>query len=613
MPAVPTIRKAMIIIAVSDYAGAYTRLPGTQTSAARLAKWANDPSPGRNYTVLEITDAANKPVTVDRLRKEIDGLLTTTIIDRLVVYFAGHGLVRSATDQFWLLTNAAQDRREGVDLMPFIDGLKRYNIGASSPHLSKGQLCIIADACRDTSRNAISFTGDPILTSAAKASPLDTDMFLATTLGDFAYQPAAVAGGLASCLFSDVLCEALEGGVPNVIDASHAFGKVIDNQKLATYLDDEVPKMAKKYKEKMTPDTISGLRRDFNFYDLIPPAPSDNDGVPANDSSFVTNFTTGLLHPTPGKRIIRDDTALGLAPAERRSSGFGHVIDRGADLMEKLGVRPRSTGAVISEFDERVALPKAATQYLAVKGYRWKFLPESIHPAPQLFVRQRDYWTIAPVYPHSVTVLQPWNPGDVLVNTRDAMRETDWDSALSSSGAASRWEPRRMKDAIRAADQLRFGKERQPLHADQAGYIYHMVGDTDNIMRTAHYMAQVGFLTCDLACLAATDLRWSFGEYGWEIHADLPAVEREDDPLRPNFANTAMDAKLNVPVNTLFPVFRQGWRRMAELPFDTMPDVLRQLAHMTEGYAAVALPDSAMPIIQEYFSYMIRDLTQEEI
>lgn len=605
----------MIVIAVSDYAGAYKQLPGTLTSAARLATWARDPSPGRNYQVLEITDAGNKPVTVDRLRKEIETLLTSTFIDRLVVYFAGHGLVRSATDQFWLLTNAAQDRREGVDLMPFIDGLKRYGIGASNPELKRGQLCIIADACRDTSRDAIHFVGDPILTSAARSKPLDTDMFLATTLGEYAYQPAAVSGGAASCLFSDVLCDALEGTVPDVIDANHTFGAVIDNQKLANYLDDEVPKRAMKYNEQMIPDTISGLRRDFNFYDLLPQAQVKDEAQPSHEA-FSESPSSGLdfaFEPSalPAiKRVARKDSALEPAPTGRRSIGFDHVTDRGRDLMANLDVGLRRTGAVVSEFDERVALPETSEQYLSVEGNRWKFLPNSAHPAPQLFVRQRDYWTLAPIYPYSVTVLQQSNPGDVLVNTRDEVRGIDWDTTLSSSLTTSRFDNRSMKDALRAADQLRFGKERQPLHADQAGYIYHMVGDTDNIVRTAHYMAETGFLTCDLACLAATELRWSRGETGWEIRADLPAVERDDDPLRPDFANTAMEARYNVPVNTLFPAFRQGWRRMAELSYDSMPDAMRQLAHMTEGYVAVVLPDSAIPIIQEHFSYVIHDLTR---
>lgn len=608
MPAAPTIRKAMIIIAVSNYAGAYPQLPGTLTSSARLANWARDPAPGRNYKVLEITDAANKPVTVDRLRKEIEGLLTTTIIDRLVVYFAGHGLVRSATDQFWLLTNAAQDRREGVDLMPFIDGLKRYDIGVSSQHLMKGQLCIIADACRFTGSDAISFTGDPILTSAAKAKPMDTDMFLATTLGDFAYQPTAVSGGVASCLFSDVLCEALEGGVPSVIDAYHAFGTVIDNQKLATYLDDEVPKRAKKYNENMTPDTISGLRRDFNFYDLLPPVTLRTDQVPAGDACVAANLKRDQPQSEPGRRIVPNISDRDPGVVQKRSTRFS-----GSDfLMEELGSIPRSAGVVVSKFDKQVALPEMAMEHLVVNGSRWMFLPRIAHPAPQLFVRQRDFWTLAPVYPYSVTLLQPQHPGDVMVNTQNESGETDWDSTLSSSVANSPREHRSMKDAIRAADQLRYGKERLPLHADQAGYIYHMVGDTDNIVRTAHYMARAGFLTCDLACLAATDLRWSYGENGWEIHADLPSVERDNDPLRPDFANEAMDAWPDVPVNTLFPVFRQGWRRMSELPFDSMPFVLRRLAHMNEGYAAVVLPDSAIRLIKEYFSYTILDLNPWE-
>src|SRR5580704_6829970 len=94
------IRKAMVVIAVSNYDPPYEALPGTLTSARRIADWAKTPGEGRNYKVVEITDASvgsqpGVPVTVERLRKEITSLLDTTIIDRLVVYFAGHGVVRS--------------------------------------------------------------------------------------------------------------------------------------------------------------------------------------------------------------------------------------------------------------------------------------------------------------------------------------------------------------------------------------------------------------------------------------------------------------------------------------------------------------------------------------
>ena len=50
------IEKAMIIIAVSNYAGGYLSLPGTLTSAQRLRQWAQEPVSDRNYNVLYLGD-----------------------------------------------------------------------------------------------------------------------------------------------------------------------------------------------------------------------------------------------------------------------------------------------------------------------------------------------------------------------------------------------------------------------------------------------------------------------------------------------------------------------------------------------------------------------------
>jgi Caspase domain len=261
MPKLNPIKKAMIVIAVSQYEPPYQSLPGALTSAARIAQWAKGAGPGRDYAVIEITDSQGEAVTVERLKTEITVLLESTPIDRLVVYFAGHGLVRSAVDQFWLLTRAGIDNAEGVDFYPFVEGLKRYGIGASNSDLVKGQLCIIADACRNTHRNVLSFQGSPILTRAGKAVELQTDLFMATTLGYYAFQPKAVDGRPAYCLFSDVLCDALERKVPAVVDAKHhPFKPVILNSLLGDYLDTEVPRRAAIFKEIMQPDTITGIR-----------------------------------------------------------------------------------------------------------------------------------------------------------------------------------------------------------------------------------------------------------------------------------------------------------------------------------------------------------------
>lgn len=283
------IRKAMVVIAVSNYDPPYEALPGTLTSAGRIANWARAPGEGRNYKVIEITDAPKdgrpgQPVTVERLRTEITDLLDTNIVDRLVIYFAGHGVVRSTAEEFWLLSHAGQDNGECVGVMAFTNGLKTYGIGVHNPDLTKGQLVVIADACRNVHSDGLNFVSNAVMTRKGKAVALQTDMFRATTLGAYSFQVKAVNGAEPYCLFSSVLCDALEGKVPEVIEEQyHPFSPVISNNKLADYLDQEVPRRAILLKEIMEPDNLAAIRLSHNYYDILPraPAQSTNDPKPA--------------------------------------------------------------------------------------------------------------------------------------------------------------------------------------------------------------------------------------------------------------------------------------------------------------------------------------------
>lgn len=279
MPAFTPLRKAMVVIAVSNYGPPYEALPGTLTSARRIANWARQPGDGRNYKVIEITDepVAGQPgraVTVDRLRAEITELLDNNIIDRLVVYFAGHGVVRSMAEEFWLLTHAGRDDGECVGVMQFVHGLRNYGIGAHNPELLRGQLVVFADACRDVHRDGLNFAPSALMTRSGTAPSLHVDLFRSTTVGAYSFQVKAVDGAEPYCLFSSVLCDALEGKVPEVIEREHhAFKPVISNHTLADYLDREVPKRAAVLKESMEPDSHPTIRPDHNYYDILRPRP----------------------------------------------------------------------------------------------------------------------------------------------------------------------------------------------------------------------------------------------------------------------------------------------------------------------------------------------------
>jgi hypothetical protein len=208
--------KAMIIIAVSKYAGAYGNLPGAITSARRLREWAEQPDEDCNYKVLYLADDVFEKIDVQLVREKVREFVNNNSIDRLVVYFAGHGIVRSPGDQFWLLTDAANDQREGINVEAFIRGLLKCNIGNAD---FAGQLCIIGDTCRNTGRDAIEFYGDPILTSTANINRrIQLDRFLSTGLGDYSFQINKTDSKSSYCLFSEVMLSALRGEVKEAID-----------------------------------------------------------------------------------------------------------------------------------------------------------------------------------------------------------------------------------------------------------------------------------------------------------------------------------------------------------------------------------------------------------
>ena len=159
------IKNAMIIIAVSKYEGDLDDLPGTLVSAQRMRDWAEGAGPHQNYNVLEVSDRDGKQVTIDRVRHEVNQFLSANIIDRLVVYFAGHGIVGNLASQYWLLSKAVSDNGEGINVERFRSNLEYANIGGNNRQLRAGQLILICDACRNAGRLAQNFTGHPVFTS----------------------------------------------------------------------------------------------------------------------------------------------------------------------------------------------------------------------------------------------------------------------------------------------------------------------------------------------------------------------------------------------------------------------------------------------------------------
>ncbi len=641
------LQKAMIVIAVSEYMGAYPDLPGTLNSADRIAAWARTPGDGRGYDVLEINDRQNTPVTAAQLSAEIDAFLTSRIIDRLVVYFAGHGLVRSETEQFWLLTYAANDLREGVDLYGFVDGLRRYNIGGNNPSLTRGQLSIIVDACRNSSAKAAVFKGDPILTTANKRNPIEIDYLMATTIGAYAFQPNAVSDGAPYCLFSDTLSEALEGQVLSIVEHNHhPFAPALLNQDLANYLDSEVQKRAAKFNENMVPDTVTGIRRDHNYYDLIRKpvgaAPVARDPQqPAGATRVVGAEPRRLARPKLSdyfKTILSVDRRITSSPEDGEASEeeVQSTLQYAEALVDDLQGSPylamanvSVSSAAIIEAPERVAVPPGGAGWFA-KGEEyvsdsdrpgsvdsilggladlnslypkiWHYLPAQSFSLPAFVYRKSVGWVITPVLPSTVAVLLERDPAEVLLKGQG---DLEFDLSLGTRLGASQSTARGLKERLKEADLLRVDKYLRPNAANRAGFAYELAGDTDNVLRTAHFMLSNDYLGFDLALLADAELTVERAETGFQISARLSAVPEAADNDRPVLTQTAFPASDAQPVRGGFPLFRRGWARLAERA-DDLPEPYARLATMIEPHSATVFRDDAAEILTTDFGYSIK-------
>jgi hypothetical protein len=595
--------KAMIIIAVSRYAGTYDNLPGAITSARRLREWAEQSEEDCHYKVLYLADDVYEKIDLELLSKEITKFIEHNFIDRLIVYFAGHGIVRSASEQFWLLTDAATDLTQGINVEAFRRGLLKYNIGTSNQEIP-GQLCIISDACRNTDRDAIDFYGHPILTSTAERDDsIEVDKFLSTGLGDYSFQINEVDDESAYCLFSEVLLGALHGEVKEAVEAEdHKFKPVVTNSKLKKYLINEVKERAASIEETMKPDIITGISYPYNFYKQLKEGPLDITGSPRDHQ--ITDAIKMAIHnsdndsnhiqPSSPQLLLREALLLGKERIEQHAV-TSSIYSTICDFPPKSIAVPRDAFARFDRFHGLYHIGSTDSY------------------GKPILICQNDRWLITPVYPNVTTIIFQDLPGDLLFYKH---RRREWDTYLSDFSNLAGSAPLRASEAQIFADKIRVGKEEFPHQAVTAGYLYEFSNDYANVARTAHYMDKnIRIVPFDLALLCADRIWWSTTKEGTMAYADLPAVKSlktvENDDYRPYYARAEFDARKNVRLWGIAPIFSQGWSFTQTELYLKLPENIRQIGQNTGGKSAASLTQNGLQIFLEAFDYKILEVKAE--
>jgi hypothetical protein len=192
------MKSAAVVIGV-DRTGGLTPLKAAASGAKDVAAWLEQ----SGYEVSCLTDAPDPDGTARVVtRKEIFDAVSAYVgrdnLDKLIVYFAGHGYLRSPSE-IWLLSGAPDDPSEAVDQTASAEMARASNIP---------NVVFISDCCRSVAGNLLRqrVTGATIFPNRGSGRVVtEIDHFFATRPGTAAAEAELPEWAKASGLFTRVL------------------------------------------------------------------------------------------------------------------------------------------------------------------------------------------------------------------------------------------------------------------------------------------------------------------------------------------------------------------------------------------------------------------------
>ncbi len=228
------MKKAAVIIGVNK-TGGLPLLAAAVSGAKAFDAWASD----QDFDTTLLTDEL-EPVGLHDVKTAINKYVKAKTYHQLIVFFAGHGILKGPNDEHWLLSGAPEDPNEAVNVSS--SKYLAYNTGI--PHI-----VIISDACRSAPANPLilSVMGGVIFPNVqVPGNQPDIDMFYATKPGDAAYEvkDSTMAAQQYRGIFTHCMLKGLNGDEPAIIsriDEGPNKVPVVFPYELKKYLERQVP------------------------------------------------------------------------------------------------------------------------------------------------------------------------------------------------------------------------------------------------------------------------------------------------------------------------------------------------------------------------------------
>lgn len=198
--------KHIISIGINKTEG-LTQLGGAVSGAEDFAAWGKS----QGYTTTLFVDD-KKAVTQTAIFDKISKIIAAKNCETLIVFFSGHGILKSPSQEVWLLSNAKNNPNESINLTGSIDNARTSGI----PYI-----VFISDACR-VLPNELQFTGNgsvifPICDDTNQECFID--VLYATRPGNPALEQNSASNANKFGLFTHTIVDILKGHYPELIKA----------------------------------------------------------------------------------------------------------------------------------------------------------------------------------------------------------------------------------------------------------------------------------------------------------------------------------------------------------------------------------------------------------
>lgn len=567
-------------------------LRGAVNGAHAIAAWAQ----AQGYVTGLLTDEQD-PVELADLKTELQGLLAGGV-ERLLLYFAGHGLSKGVGDDLWLLSRWDKSRR-GVSVTALRNRLNRFGVR---------RLVIVSDACRTLiDANTSDVEGDPVLERGPFADePPQMDLWFAASPSRAAWMIPGRTPAESRCIFSSLLKEALDGVHAEAFDAEDPT-RGISNFSLADFLEAKVPPLASRYGATLKPAITTAIRPPQNIYRpdgphqlaaaaLIPwPEPSavnvagmgrSDDAARVASSpgeSWTTRQQIALESTIRGTRgpgessapvpslaaVIADDEAA-IADTTKTQQQLAEATRATFQAEKRPDHFETGAGFTVSGADAVRGLlgASAKANHLGDTGW-WRIEPGDPavrdpwwtggsrlrHPRPLLVELVDGRWVGAAALPNYVLSFTLDDAGAQAVIYRPMgmpdLPDTEAAMAQLRAGGLGR------EQAPELVEQLHAAKHTDPMLGVLAAYLHEAMGDLANVHRTAFYFAERGEpIPFDIALLGRLAGQWDADGL---VRVMIPPVaEAEGARNIPGYMKNATPQVEGVLAGA-FPWLRQGW------------------------------------------------------